>query len=63
MATKDTVKISFEVSPHEAHQMKHWLGKQWVSMWPSGTIAKAMHTLYIALDKELERRIEEQVHG
>ena len=54
MCKKDTIRISFEVTPHEARLARHWLGRKTMKDLPTASIAKVMHKIYAELNREVE---------
>jgi len=50
---KDTIRISFELTLHEARITRHWLSRRYLDFFPTGSIAKAMHQVLSSLNAEL----------
>lgn len=56
MKNNETIRVSFELTPHEAKLTRHWLAKKTIAELPCGSIAKTMHKLYKNLNSELIRK-------
>jgi len=54
MPKKETIRISFEITPHEAALTRHWIAKQRISSYPTGSIAKTMYVFMSALEREVD---------
>lgn len=54
MTVKKTIRISFEITPHEARLTEHWISRQKISSYPTGSIAKTMYCFMKGLQRELD---------
>ena len=54
MVKKKTIRVSFELTPHEASLTAHWIGNQRISSYPTGSIAKTMYKFMKALQQTVE---------
>ena len=59
----DKIRVSFEMTKHEAAITAHWIAKQTIMSYPVGSIAKAMHNFYKALQTELAVLKEREDNG